>query len=289
LTHYLEFGRILARGRIKVAKTERSPNYPAQSLPEAIEAARAVYAKQKMGEAPAEILALDMGHKSLTGAARTKIAAMRQYGLMDGRGNKLRLTDRAFQILQSPDAKEVAQASAQAAYTPPLFAEIQASKPDSSDEALIYWLRREKGFSADGAAKAVEAYKETVAVVGLASGSYNKGNEERTSIEIKRENPPGAPKPPIREDSPGASRHNVTGLLLEGGTIADVGFSGQPLSREGVDMLIDYFKLLRRALPPTVTESQLSYAIETGRLQADSFADVPSQPPVKEVKLDTHD
>jgi hypothetical protein len=41
----------------------------------------------------------------------------------------------------------------------------------------------------------------------------------------------------------------MTGLLLEGGTIADAGFSGQPLTREGVDMLIDYLKLLRRGIP----------------------------------------
>jgi len=208
-----------------------------------------------MGEAPGEIVARAMGHESLNGAARAKIGSMRQYGLMEGRGEKLRLTDRTFQILQSPDAKEVAQATAEAAYAPSLFAEIHSNKPDASDEAIAYWLRRDRKFSAEGAAKAVKAYRDTTAALGLASGSYNRGDEENNKPPAageKRDQKPrdvNPPKPP--ENNSGAGRHNVTGLLLEGGTIADVGFSGNPLTREGIDMLIDYLKLTRRALPPT--------------------------------------
>jgi hypothetical protein len=176
---------------------------------------------------------------------------MRQYGLMDGRGDKLRLTDRAFRILESPDAEEVAQALDQAAYTPPLFAEIHANKPDSSDEAVAYWLRREKGFSSEGASKAVRAYRETTAMVGLAPPGYNsKDDNPKLPADLPKKAPPQQENRQ-QQNLPGASRHNVTGLLLEGGTIADVGFSGQPLTQEGVAMLIEYLALLKRALPPS--------------------------------------
>ena len=57
---------------------------------------------------------------------------------------------------------------AEAAYAPPLFAEIHASKPDASDEAIEYWLRRERKFSPEGAAKARKAYRETTAAIDLA-------------------------------------------------------------------------------------------------------------------------
>lgn len=235
-----------------MSKTERSPNYPQHGLSPSIDFARVIYAKEKMGEAPGEVIAHDLGHESLNGAARVKIASMRQYGLLDGRGDKLRLTDRAFQILESPHPDEVLQATTEAAYSPSLFAEIRANKLDASDEAISYWLRREKQFSTEGANRAVRAYRETTASLGLAGMGYTKGDEPEQKPPPPREERPsgGQPAPHPKNDS-GASRHNVTGLLLEGGTTADVGFSGQPLTREGVDMLIDYFKLLRRALPVT--------------------------------------
>jgi hypothetical protein len=232
-----------------------------------------VHEKEGTTEVPGEIVARALGNESLNGSARVKIASMKQFGLMDGRAEKLRLTDRAFQILESPDSGEVASAMAEAAYSPPLFADIHANKPEASDEAIAYWLRREKGFSADGAVRAIKAYRETTANVGLAFMGYNKGHEpeEKPGPGAKGGRPTGnPPAAPPTSSEPG--RRDVTGLLLEGGTVADVGFSGSPLTREGVDMLIDYFKLLRRAIPEIVASATPS----SDRL-------------VTEINLDSHD
>jgi hypothetical protein len=203
-----------------------------------------------MGEVPSEIMAQALGHEALTGAARTKLASMRQYGLLEGRGDKLRLTDRAFRILHSPDEKDVVEALAEAAYAPPLFAEIHSSKPDASDEAIEYWLRRERKFSPEGAATARKAYRETTAAIDLASMSYNKGDADPEKPDPEHGKTP-KPKPPGGAQKPAGGGHSLTGLLLEGGTVADLTFSGQPLTREGIDMLVDYLKLTRRAVPPT--------------------------------------
>ncbi len=230
---------------------ERSPNYPAHDVAAAVEFARAVYAKEKMGEVPAGIVVGALGHESMTGPARTKVASMRQYDLIEGRGEKLRLTDLAFRILHSPDPAEAAKAWVEAAYAPTLFAEIRSDKPDASDEAIEYWLRRERKFSADGARKAVKAYRDTAAAVDLAHESYNIEDAEQNKQGIVWDKP-SPEKPPATAEKPsGVGTYNLTGLLLEGGTIANLSFSGQPLTREGIDMLMDYLKLTRRAVPPT--------------------------------------
>lgn len=250
---------------------ERSPNYPAHSLTNSIEFARSVYSKEKMGDAPAEVVATAMGHDSLNGAARAKIASMRQYGLLEGRADKLHLTDLAFRILHAPEANEVATAMGEAAYTPSLFAEIRSSKPDASDQAIDYWLRREKGFSADGAAKAVKAYRDTIAAVGLASPGYNTGDGiKHGEQETPRVGERGGGKPPPGEEDSGQGTHSVKGLLLEGGTIADLTFSGGPLTREGIDMLVDYLKLTRRAIPPTVAQLTPPAAAEETQMDRDA-------------------
>lgn len=269
-----------------MAKTERSPNYPQHSLPASVEFARLVYSKEGMGEAPNEIVARALGNESLNGSARVKIASMKQFGLLEGRGEKLRLTDRAFQMLESPDSEEVSRATAAAAYSPPLFADIHANKPEASDEAIVYWLRREKAFSAEGAARAVRAYRETTANLLVAPVEYNKdhGDDAKPDPSVggkpdqRPGGQPGAPsgRLPLGDQS-------VTGLRLEGGTIADVGFRGDPLTREGVDMLIDYFKLLRRALPLTKAQDAVAPVTMDGLEKEHPFRQAAV------VNLDTHD
>src|SRR5688572_30683869 len=86
---------------------ERSPNYPALTLTDAIVHAQKLYEKDKRTTVSAESAAKSLGWGTLNGTARTAIASLRQYGLVETVADGLRLSDLAMSILhQPPDSIE---------------------------------------------------------------------------------------------------------------------------------------------------------------------------------------
>src|SRR3954465_13678137 len=106
-------------------KRIRSPNYPALSLPSAIEKVAALYRAQHTHAAPREIAARSMGYNSLNGASASAISAVHKYGLLAKVGEGLKVSDRALRILHPHSASEKAEAIREAAYEPTLFAELR--------------------------------------------------------------------------------------------------------------------------------------------------------------------
>jgi len=240
-----------------MATRERSPNYPTHSLESSIGFAKLVYGKEKMSPAAPEVVAQAIGHEGLTGPSRGKIAALRQYALMEPTGDNLRLTDLAFRILHAPEEMERAEAIAQAALKPPLFSEIFAEKPDASDESLKYYLRREKKFSDDGASRAVKAYRETAAFANLNELGYNIENQPEPEDGGKTQTPrsgekeksfAGQPKPQAPKMEQNAVAYTWP---LPDGIDAQVIFSGSKPTRRAVQRLVDYLKFFQEDLGPT--------------------------------------
>ena len=91
---------------------QRSPNYPGVSLDDAVQYIRQLYAKERKGAVPVAIVAKALGYEmpsgKLSGNALTKIAALRQYGLVEKTGvGKLRISDLGLDfVLRGPDDKE---------------------------------------------------------------------------------------------------------------------------------------------------------------------------------------
>lgn len=89
----------------------RSPNYPAMSLPEAIERIRAIHQKEQHLEAPREVMAKHMGYNSINGASLKALSALLKYGLLEKtQGDRRRVTELALKILhpREPHEKSVA-------------------------------------------------------------------------------------------------------------------------------------------------------------------------------------
>ena len=55
-------------------------------LKEALENIKLVYAKDYLNKVPKAVMAAHMGYKGLSGASLPILAALNQYGLLDGRG-----------------------------------------------------------------------------------------------------------------------------------------------------------------------------------------------------------
>lgn len=160
----------------------RSPNYPSVSLPEAIEKARVLYQKEHRRKMAREAIAEHLGYGGLNGASVTLISALSKYGLLEGRGDEIRLSDEAITlIVDTPDSPDRQEALLRAATSPSLFAELfrhfEGSAP--SDSTLRIYLQK-NGFTPKAAHAASQAYKETMELVSF-EGPSGEPSEMRVS------------------------------------------------------------------------------------------------------------
>src|SRR5271167_3655164 len=81
----------------------RSPNYPLMDLGAALEAVRPAFKAENRNKMSRPVLGRHLGYNSLNGRALGKIGAIRAYGLIDGSGDELRVSDDAITALVNPD------------------------------------------------------------------------------------------------------------------------------------------------------------------------------------------
>src|SRR5690348_12092801 len=82
--------------------TVRSPNYPNIPLSPALEAVRPVYLSDGRNKMSKLVLAKHLGYTSISGRSLGKIGAIRAYGLIEGSGDELRLSEDAITALMAP-------------------------------------------------------------------------------------------------------------------------------------------------------------------------------------------
>ncbi|MCJ2130791.1 hypothetical protein [Methylobacterium sp. E-045] len=145
----------------------RSPNYPALSLPAAIERVRTLHKVEGRNSTPREAIVKHLGFGSLNGASLTALSAISKYGLIDSTGDgEARVSDLAMRVIYPHDASERQAAIEEAAFRPALFQEIKDKWPDRppSDESLKPYLVR-KGFSEAALDQVIRFYRETIDIV----------------------------------------------------------------------------------------------------------------------------
>ena len=175
----------------------RSPNYPAVDLEAALELVRPVFKAENRNKFSRLVLAQNLGYSSLNGRALGKIGAVRAYGLIEGSGEDLRLSDDAITALVAPEAsQERKEALERCAVKPSLFQELrQQFEGLPSENNLKFWLVK-RHFTTDAAAKAAETYLATFRFVGGSSPSYNPNpefGEERALVPVASEPQPHSP------------------------------------------------------------------------------------------------
>lgn len=200
----------------------RSPNYPSVSLAEAVEKAKALYGKEGRSPFNPEAAAHALGYKSFSGPVRSIFAALRQYGLIEGKkGAEARLSNRALTLaLRTESAREYREALREAALEPELFQEISEERPSASDESLRHYLIVERNFTDDGARRAIQAFRDNMALVGVEQpdkmpGLDQEDRKDEMEMPSTRTPPPLATLPSVfRSDS---TVYNRVPLQLRGG------------------------------------------------------------------------
>lgn len=157
-------------------KRIRSPNYPALSLPVAIDRVTALYKAMHTHAGPREVIAKGMGFNTLNGASATAISALHKYGLLEKQGDDIKVSERALRILHPNSPQEKAEAVREAAFDPPLFAELADRFPDKlpNEELLRNYLVR-KGFVPAAAQTVLLSYRETSELVDREAQEHDSG------------------------------------------------------------------------------------------------------------------
>jgi hypothetical protein len=141
----------------------------------ALALARKAFDKDHRNKMSRQALGKHMGHENLSGPALTKIGALRAYGLIEGSGDELRISQDGVTAMMAPAAApERKQALNRLAFRPALFQKISKEFPGPvSEDNLRFWLIKRQ-FTTEAAAKATKSYLATMRLVNEGGTPYTE-------------------------------------------------------------------------------------------------------------------
>lgn len=237
-------------------KKSRSPRAPQISLQEALVKIRMVYDQEHTHRANREVIAKDMGYSGLSGASAAAIASLRQFGLLEGTGESMRVSEDATIILELPPGEpERALALHRVAFAPPLFAELNGefgSKLPSDENLRLYLVKR--GFNKEAANNFIRSYRETLSLVKDETQGYDDGGStDLASIDTMSHMPlqstATAPLQRMLPPTALAVTEDMNYRLTDACRVR-VLFEGT-VTQEAIAKLVDYLELGKDAYPKT--------------------------------------
>jgi hypothetical protein len=161
---------------------QRSPNYPAVGLREAVERVRKLYARDGKAGAPDKLAAVHIGFASAHGQAMAVLAALKRFGLIEPSNGRMIPTQRAIEIINLPEADpRRLQALKEAALSPAVYSELAQKHKDTgfpADDVLQSELVTYKGFNRSAVAGFVKDFKDTLEFAGLTDLSTLKSRTD---------------------------------------------------------------------------------------------------------------
>ena len=227
----------------------RSPKYPGLTFNDALARVRTVYDNDKRSPVKPETVLEHLGLAPGSGPANRILSALKQYGLLDEREGKLKVSDAAYRIIHlSEESPERVRALREAALKPQVIQDVLVEYPDGlpSDANLRDYLIGEKQFNPDAVSFFIKVLRDNLAVAEEAQTAYD------------------STMPPAEGDvNEGSGRVGMTGderlrrgedalspfnYPLSRECTGIVRFRGQP-TRADVDRLIQFLELSKSAFP----------------------------------------
>lgn len=183
-------------------RRDRSPNYPALTISEAISKAKLIWEADRKSAMPPNVAAVHLGFKNeRTGSAAPVLSALRKYGLLETVGNnELRISDDASRLfIYSSDSPEYLESLQRLAMKPPLFREVLADYPDGlpSDATLRAKLQDKWEFgSSDAADTFIRALRVAYDIAKTSVGSTSPQRDSSGNGSTPEE-PPRPPTQPL--------------------------------------------------------------------------------------------
>lgn len=145
-----------------VMSRNRSPNYPQLSLQDAINRVSGVYKSDYQTQITRVLAAERLGYSGLNGKSLSVLGALAKYGLTDGRGDALRVSDRAVRIIAHPPGSvERRLALTEAASHPALFRDMDRRFPGTGTaDAVLRAYLLTQGFTPPAAETALRIWRD---------------------------------------------------------------------------------------------------------------------------------
>jgi hypothetical protein len=125
-------------------------------------------------------VASDLGYSGINGRSLSLIGALRQYGILEGSGDALRVSKDAVAYFEMDDGPEKQQAIERMLFAPTLFAELRELSRDKlpSDGNLRHQLIN-KGFLPKSADEVISTFRANLSLAGNVESAYDEGEKER--------------------------------------------------------------------------------------------------------------
>lgn len=236
----------------------RSPNYPQIGLGAAIERARLIYKAERQNRISRDTAVKLMGFGGYNGASAGVLSAVLKFGLLEGQGEEMRVSDLAVRILVPHDDDEKAEAIREAAANPPLFVEMAERWPNDppSDHSLRAYLTR-RGFADSALEAVIKSYWDTASLVRDAGPQYDPAPAaDEGQDEVDEQTQDRGAERPLAPPPPPPSPAQGPGLNLtrtEAGYIVQL--SGAVLTQKHVDEVVTLLTALKASMPADTPEA----------------------------------
>jgi hypothetical protein len=190
---------------VRKPKKQRSPNYPALDLDNALSRTRQLWNREGRHYAPVKAMLEAWGYGPKSSGGLITIGALKRFGLLEDKGamegREARLTEFAQAIIldEREDSTERMARIQEAALKPAIHREVWDRYDGMlpSDSTLRYYLTVERGFTEDGADDFIKKFKRTLEFAQLtapgATVSETNGGTDENSASAKDPRIPAAP------------------------------------------------------------------------------------------------
>lgn len=168
---------------------DRSPNFPSMPLGDAIDAIKKVHAAEGRSKMPRLSAVKPLGYTSINGRSLSVLGALKAYGLIDGRGDELRISQEGFTLANAPsNSDEYREALIACFRAPPAFQRF-AEEDEGASADTLKWKLQKVGFQPDSAERLVRVYRESRELVNASGGAYQTSASEEAGASENGFNP----------------------------------------------------------------------------------------------------
>jgi hypothetical protein len=180
-----------------------------------------------------------MGFSGKSGTSATALGSVRQYGLIEGIGDRTRISELGLRVLEPEDDNERQRAVAEAARNPAIFRQIFDrfdGRLPQADDPIRAFLIRDQGFSKSGAEDCLSAIRETAKAMAEP--------EPRRDIAPAKDAAESNLAVPMSSAAPAVDHSNLVRIPLTRDCSAELRFVG-PLSEKALANLIRHIELMK--------------------------------------------
>lgn len=150
--------------------------YPSVPLDNAVQRVEQIYNREGSNYMDSAVAVQHMGYTSISGASLKALASLKKYGLLEGRGDEIRVTEDAITIVADKgldDQGERGKALFRAFSSDEIFKELYERFGRQTTELNISSYLKKKGFMPASATKAAKTYFDSLEFITSELGSYD--------------------------------------------------------------------------------------------------------------------